>query len=115
MHSYADTPCPKQPRMGLGLRGRDLVEPFRATGLALVGRDGRADAPSPEGGEQGRPRSEGSLVLRAQSARTGPDLAEVRRRPSGERHNTTQFLEWSCRTLKQMGKKALLLIWDNAS
>jgi transposase len=28
---------------------------------------------------------------------------------------TTQFLEWSCRRLRQRGKKALLLIWDNAS
>ncbi len=28
---------------------------------------------------------------------------------------TTQFLEWSCRRLEAMGKKALLLVWDNAS
>ncbi len=28
---------------------------------------------------------------------------------------TTQFLQWSCRRLEVMGKKALLLIWDNAS
>lgn len=28
---------------------------------------------------------------------------------------TTQFLQWSCRRLRQRGKKALLLIWDNAS
>jgi hypothetical protein len=28
---------------------------------------------------------------------------------------TTQFLEWSCQRLRQRGKKALLLIWDNAS
>ncbi len=28
---------------------------------------------------------------------------------------TTRFLDWSCQRLQQMGKKALLLIWDNAS
>ena len=28
---------------------------------------------------------------------------------------TTQFLEWSCNRLQDRGKKALLLIWDNAS
>ena len=28
---------------------------------------------------------------------------------------TTQFLSWSCQKLKAMGKKALLLVWDNAS
>ena len=26
-----------------------------------------------------------------------------------------QFLQWSCHRLQQRGKKALLLIWDNAS
>ncbi len=28
---------------------------------------------------------------------------------------TTQFLEWSCQKLKELGKKALVLVWDNAS
>jgi DDE superfamily endonuclease len=28
---------------------------------------------------------------------------------------TTQFLEWSCEKLEALGKKVLLLIWDNAS
>ncbi len=28
---------------------------------------------------------------------------------------TTQFLSWSCQRLEAMGKKALLLVWDNAS
>lgn len=27
---------------------------------------------------------------------------------------TTTFLEWSCRKLEALGKKALLLVWDNA-
>ena len=28
---------------------------------------------------------------------------------------TTQFLQWSCQKLQELGKKALLLVWDNAS
>ena len=28
---------------------------------------------------------------------------------------TTRFLEWSCEKLEAVGKKVLLLIWDNAS
>lgn len=28
---------------------------------------------------------------------------------------TTQFLQWSCEKLSAVGKKALLLVWDNAS
>ena len=28
---------------------------------------------------------------------------------------TTQFLSWSCQSLEALGKKALLLVWDNAS
>jgi hypothetical protein len=28
---------------------------------------------------------------------------------------TTRFLSWSCQKLGAMGKKALLLVWDNAS
>ena len=28
---------------------------------------------------------------------------------------TTAFLEWSCQKLQTLGKKALLLVWDNAS
>ncbi len=28
---------------------------------------------------------------------------------------TTAFLEWSCEKLERLGKKALLLVWDNAS
>jgi hypothetical protein len=28
---------------------------------------------------------------------------------------TTQFLEWCCQKLEEIGKKVLLLIWDNAS
>jgi transposase len=27
---------------------------------------------------------------------------------------TTTFLEWSCRKLEALGKKALLMVWDNA-
>ena len=28
---------------------------------------------------------------------------------------TTRFLEWCCQRLKELGKKVLVLIWDNAS
>lgn len=28
---------------------------------------------------------------------------------------TTQFLSWSCQELEALGKKALLMVWDNAS
>jgi len=28
---------------------------------------------------------------------------------------TTAFLSWNCRKLEDLGKKALLLVWDNAS
>jgi hypothetical protein len=28
---------------------------------------------------------------------------------------TTQFLEWSCGKLTEVGKKVLVLVWDNAS
>jgi hypothetical protein len=28
---------------------------------------------------------------------------------------TTQFLSWSCQKLEELGKKALVLVWDNAS
>ena len=28
---------------------------------------------------------------------------------------TTQFLEWNCEKLQALGKKVLVLIWDNAS
>lgn len=28
---------------------------------------------------------------------------------------TTQFLEWCCQKLEALGKKVLVLIWDNAS
>jgi transposase len=71
--------------------------------------------PPPQRAEKGRSRAEGSLLLRAVYAGTQRELAEVRGRPPSERHNTTQFLGWSCHRLQARGKKALLLIWDNAS
>jgi hypothetical protein len=70
----------------------------------------RADAPSPEGGEKGRPPPEGSFVLRALY------LPELRRswlrfvdgRPVSA--ITTQFLSWSCQRLEALGKKALCFL-----
>ncbi len=42
-------------------------------------------------------------------------MAEVRGRKAGFFHNATQFLSWSLEKLEAIGKKFLLLIWDNAS
>ena len=47
-----------------------------------------------------------------------PDTQEVRIRFVDGRpvsHVTTAFLQWVCEQLKAEGKKALLLVWDNAS
>jgi hypothetical protein len=41
-------------------------------------------------------------------------MVEVRRWEAREFHND-QFLSWSCQKLEALGKKVLLLIWDNAS
>jgi hypothetical protein len=40
-------------------------------------------------------------------------LRFVENRPVGQL--TTQYLTWCCEKLTALGKKALLLIWDNAS
>ena len=94
------------------------MESLRATEFSFVGRGGRAEAPPPEGGEQGRPRPEGPLVplvLRDLRARAGTELAAVRGWEAGERHNhAVPFVELK-EARSSMGKKALLLVWDNAS
>jgi transposase len=71
--------------------------------------------PPPESAEKGRSRAEGSLLLRAVSAGTPRELAEVFVDGRPVSAITTQFLGWSCHRLQARGKKALLLIWDNAS
>jgi hypothetical protein len=83
--------------------------------LALLGRGGPPGAPPPERAEKGRSRPQRPLVLRAVYL---PELAQtwirfVDGRPVSS--ITTRFVEWCCHRLKARGKKALLLIWDNAS
>lgn len=92
-----------------------LLHQLRATEPAFVGRSRRADAPPPEGGKEGRHRPEGPLscygLYVPELERTW--LRFVDGRPMSA--TTTQFLEWSCQRHEAMGKKALLLVWDNAS
>ena len=55
-------------------------------------------------------------MLRALPARVGAyHPAAVRRWSPGERHNHAVPFKWSCQKLEELGKKALLLVWDNAS
>lgn len=57
------------------------------------------------------------LLVRGQSPAARPHeevwLRFVDGRPISEL--TAAFLDWSCGKLKHLGKKALLLVWDNAS
>jgi DDE superfamily endonuclease len=92
-----------------------VVFSLRATFFAFVGGCHKADAPPCERGEKGRSRAEGSLLLRAVSAGDGRDLAEVRGRSAGERHNHTVSWVVLPQAPTHRGKEALLLIWDNAS
>ena len=56
-----------------------------------------------------------SLLLWALCARVGRDLAEIRRRSAGERHNHTVSRVVLREAPAEGQKKALLLVWDNAS
>src|SRR5215208_7707841 len=86
----ADQARSEPPRVGFGLRGRELVLPLRAAFFAFVDRCREAPhAPPPERTYEGRSRAEGPLLLRAVPAGARRDLAEVRGRPAGERHNHT--------------------------
>jgi hypothetical protein len=40
---------------------------------------------------------------------------KVRGRQARQFRNGTQFLSWCCEELEKLGKKVLLLIWENAS
>jgi hypothetical protein len=97
--------------VGLGLRGRGLVEPLRAAELAFVGRGGKAGAPPVQRAEQARSRPKGPLVLRALCARSGTNLAALRRWSPGERHNHAVPLLGPPEA-RRVGKKARLLVWD---
>src|SRR5918993_4565780 len=78
-------------------------------------RSGRAGAPPAERAHEGRSRAEGPLLLRPLSAGASKEtwLRFVDGRPVSD--ITTRFLRWSCQRLEAGDKKALLLIWDNAS
>src|SRR5215213_1159018 len=79
----ADQARPEPPRVGFGLRGRELVLPLRAAFFAFVDRCREAPyAPPPERTHEGRSRAEGPLLLRAVPAGARRDLAEVRGRPA---------------------------------
>jgi hypothetical protein len=41
-------------------------------------------------------------------------VAALRRWEAGKLHNHPGFVEWSLEKLEALGKKVLLLIWDNA-
>jgi hypothetical protein len=57
------------------------------------------------------------MLMRYQGEKRKPmeqiKLRFIEGHPVGEA--TKAFLEWSCERIKSLGKKALLLIWDNAS
>ena len=42
-------------------------------------------------------------------------MDKVRGRQARQFRNGTQFLSWCCEELEKLGKKVLLLIWENAS
>jgi transposase len=88
---------------------------LRGRACTALGRGGPPGASPPQRAEKGRSRPQSALLLRAVPAGTCTDLDKVRGRPTRELHNTTRFVEWCCHRLKARGKKALLLIWDNAS
>jgi hypothetical protein len=71
----------------------------------------------PEGGEEGRRRPQSPLVLGTlylpELERTWLRFVDGRAVSAITHH--AEFLEWSCQRLEAMGKKALLLVWDNAS
>src|SRR5918994_1535281 len=73
--------------LGVGLRGRGLVEPPCFAHVTRLEHRRGADAPGAPIGRQRRPRSEGHLLLRALLARVGTDVAALRGWPSRKRHN----------------------------
>ncbi len=90
------------------------MESLRATESALLERSRTAGTPRRKGGEQGRSRPASPLLLWTFFL---PEVGQswlriVDGRPVSD--ITTQFLSWSSLRLEAMGKKALLLIWDNA-
>lgn len=112
-----DTTVRSPPRLGAGLRGRDLVESLCPTQPACLGRGGHGVALGREGQAQRRPGPEGIGLLRpvgemGDRARAG--LAAYGRWSAGECHHHPVLL-WCCDKLQGKGVRVLLLVWDNAS
>ena len=91
-----------------------MVEPAGvADDARLDGRTHRV-AIGRTNGAQGRPGPQGARVLRAVAWGHGWDaVGFVSGRPVSQ--VTEDYLGWVCQRLAAEGKKALLLIWDNAS
>jgi hypothetical protein len=81
---------------------------------ARLERGGTARAPHPAVGRQRRSRTEGHLLLRTLSSRYRREVAEVRGRQAGEFRNDAVPSRCT-EKLQALGKKVMVLIWDNAS
>jgi transposase len=100
-----------------------MVEPLRPARAACLLRGRRADAsrPANAAGEGRDPDPKALCAYGLLVRSTGPDgEADERvllRFVDGRAVSsiTTRFLDWSLKRLQRMGKRALLLIWDNAS
>ncbi len=103
--------------MGSGFRGRELVLPLGEAEYAFLW----ADAGKPERVLEKEARKDDPSEATKALSCYGLYLPELKQtwlrfvdgRPVSS--ITTQFLSWCCNRLQQRGKKALLLIWDNAS
>src|SRR5215207_5107562 len=91
-----------------------LVEPGGAAHFERLLRGGRAPSHDPTVGRQGRPRPQGHILLRPLPSTARGHVDKVRRRQARELHKHA-VLSWCCEGLERVGKKTLLLIWDNAS
>ena len=104
----------RESRVGHRLFGLMLVEQGGFAHFERFLRGGGAPPHDPAVGREGRPRAEGHILLRLYLPRLdGMWIRFVDGRPVSS--VTTQFLSWCCEELEKLGKKVLLLIWDNAS
>jgi hypothetical protein len=103
--------------VGHRLFGRMLVEQGGFAHFERFLRGGGAPPHDPAVGREGRPQRsyEGHILLRALPSQARRHVDKVRGREACQFRNPTQFLSWCCEELEKLGKKVLLLIWDNAS
>ena len=105
-----------QPRnLGGGFLGRELVESGGPAHFEQLERGRQAASPPPALGRHERSRAEGHLLLRTLPATDRRHVAALRSDGRPISSITTQFLEWSLEKLEEIGKKVVVLIWDNAS